>query len=151
MQNYVASYMHSFIECTQQHIPTIPQAIQLVTYKQFSHFIQDRDIDNSLNKHDVVKRQSDQNCQCKDGTPGPSGPPGNKGEMGMEGKQGRKGDTGPPGPRGDAGDRGPRGIIGIQLYNYTNVISGNCMYVLLGDPGYPGPPGLRGESGQKGS
>ena len=31
------------------------------------------------------------------------------------------------------------------------VISGNCMYVLLGDPGYPGPPGLRGESGQKGN
>ena len=68
----------------------------------------------------------------------------------MEGKQGFKGDTGPPGPRGDTGHRGPRGSIGIQPYNYTNIISGNCMYVLLGDPGYPGPPGLRGESGQKG-
>ena len=115
-------------------------------HKQLEKFIiQGRDKGNSLNKHDVVKRQSDQNCQCKDGTPGPRGPPGNKGEMGI------KGDTGPPGPRGDTGDRGPRGIIGIQLYNYTNVISGNCMYVLLGDPGYPGPPGLRGESGHKGN
>ena len=69
------------------------------------------------------------------------------------GMKGAKGDTGPPGPRGDAGHLGPRGPIGIQLYNYTNVIPGNCMYVLLGDPGYPGPPGvtgLRGESGQKG-
>ena len=74
-----------------------------------------------LNKHDVVKRQSDQNCQCKDGSPGPAGPPGDKGEMGIKGL---KGDTGPPGPRGDIGDRGPRGKIGIQLYNYTNVISG---------------------------
>ena len=78
------------------------------------------------------------------------GKQGCKGEMRIKGV---KGDNGPPGPRGDAGDRGPRGRIGIQLYNYTNVISGNCMYVLLGDPGYPGPPGqtgLRGDRGQKG-
>ena len=106
---------------------------------------QDRD---NLNKHDVVKKQTEQNCQCKDGSPGPRGTPGNKGEMGIKGL---KGDTGPPGPRGDAGHRGQRGPIGIQLYNYTNAISGNCMYVLLGDPGYPGPPGLRGDSGQKGN
>jgi len=46
-----------------------------------------------------MKRQSEQNCHCKDGIPGPKGPPGNKGETGMEGKQGRKGDTGPPGSR----------------------------------------------------
>ena len=46
---------------------------------------------NDPNKHDVVKRQSEQNCQCKDGTPGPRGPPGNKGEMGIKGL---KGDTG---------------------------------------------------------
>ena len=65
---------------------------------------QDRDSDNSLNKHDVVKRQSDQNCQCKDGFPGPIGPPGDKGV---------KGDTGPSGPRGDTGYRGQRGPIGI--------------------------------------
>jgi len=73
----------------------------------------------------------------------------------MEGKQGHEVNTGPPGPRGDAGDQTPRGIIGILLYNYTNVISGNCMYaLLLGDPGYPGPSGktgLRGERGQKGN
>ena len=70
--------------------------------------IQDKGIGKNLNKHDVVKRQSDQ-CQCKDGSPGPQGPSGNKGEIGMEGKQGRKGDAGPP---GDVGHRGPRGIIG---------------------------------------
>ena len=66
-----------------------------------------------------MKRQSDQNCQCKDGIPGIRGPPGNKGEMGMEGKQGRKGDTGPPGPRGDPGDRGPQGKIGAYLASYS--------------------------------
>ena len=65
--------------------------------------------DDNLNKHDLVKRQSDQNCQCKDGSPGPRGPPGNKGGIGIKGF---KGDTGPPGLRGDAGDRGPRGMIG---------------------------------------
>ena len=111
---------------------------------QFSNSIQSKD-DNGLNKHDVVKRQTEQNCQCKDGSPGPIGPPGDKGEKGTEGV---KGVTGPQGPKGDTGYRGTRGPIGIQLYNYTNVISGNCMYVLLGDPGYPGPPG---EGGQKGS
>ena len=74
---------------------------------------QDKSHDDTFEKHDVVKRQSEQNCQCKDGSPGPRGPPGNKGEIGMESKQGRKGDTGPPGPRGDAGDRGPQGRIGI--------------------------------------
>ena len=63
--------------------------------------------------HDVVKRQSEQSCQCKDGSPGPIGPPGNKGQMGVEG---RKGDIGPPGPRGDTGYRGPRGTIGIYCY-----------------------------------
>ena len=81
----------------------------------------------SLNNHDVVKRQSVHSCQCTDGTPGPMGPPGNKGEIGIKGF---KGDIGLPGPRGDAGDRGPRGIIGSQLYNYTNVISGNCKYCM---------------------
>ena len=64
------------------------------------------------------------------------------------GIKGVKGDTGQPGQRGDVGDRGQRGMIGIQLYNYINVISGNCMYVpLLGDHGYPGPPGLSGQKG----
>jgi len=60
-------------------------------------------MDKTLNKHDLAKRQSEQNCQCKDGSPGPIGPPGDKGEKGMEGKQGRKGDTG---PKGDAGNQG---------------------------------------------
>jgi len=36
----------------------------------------------------------------------------------------------------------------LSYYVYTNVISGNCMYVLLGDPDYD-PPGLRGERGKK--
>ena len=48
--------------------------------------------DDNLNKHDLIKRQSEQNCQCKDGIPGPRGPPGSEGKVGMEGKQGRKGE-----------------------------------------------------------
>ena len=84
---------------------------------------QNKSNDYTLDQLDVVKRQSGQNCQCKDGSPGPKGPPGNKGEMGVEGKQGHKGDTGPPGPRGDTGDRGPRGIIGI--------ITKLCMHPVL--------------------
>ena len=68
--------------------------------------------DDSLNKHGVVKRQSEQNCQCKDGSPGPRGTPGNKGEVGIKGV---KGDTGPTGPRGDVGDRGSRGLIGSYI------------------------------------
>ena len=59
--------------------------------------------------HDITKRQSGDECQCKDGTPGPRGP---KGDIG---KEGHKGDVGPPGPRGDTGDRGPRGIIGKYM------------------------------------
>ena len=50
-------------------------------------------------------------------------------------------DTGPSGLRGNAGNWGPQGKICIY---YTNVMCGNCMYALLGDPGYPGPPWLRG-------
>ena len=78
--------------------------------------------DNNLSKHDLINRQSEQNCQCKDGIPGPRGPRGSEGKVGMKGKQGRKrkmglkGDTGPPGPRGDAGDRGPWRIIGMPTY-----------------------------------
>ena len=35
----------------------------------------------------------------------------------------------------------------------STIMCGNCMYALLGDPGYPEPPGLRGKSGsgQKGN
>ena len=62
---------------------------------------------DAITTHDITKRQLGNECQCKDGTPGP---PGQKGSIG---KEGRKGDIGPPGPRGDTGDRGPRGIIGM--------------------------------------
>ena len=71
-----------------------------------------------MNKHDVVKRQSEQYCQCKDGNPGPRDPPGSKG---MEGKQGCKEDTGPPGPRGDTGHRGQRGSIGRYAFITCNI------------------------------
>ena len=67
---------------------------------------------------DVTKRQSRDDCQYKDGTPGPRGPPGPKGD---EGKQGRKGDIG---PRGDAGERGPRGEIGM-----VNTCSDSVSYI----------------------
>ena len=89
--------------------------------------------DNTINKHDVVKRQSEENCQCKDGNPGLMGPPGNKGEKGVEGKQGRKGDTGPPGPRGDTGNQGLQGSTGP-----------------MGPPGNKGEKGVEGKQGRKG-
>ena len=63
---------------------------------------------DTANIHDITRRQSGDECQCKDGTPGPRGVPGPKGD---KGKQGHKGDVGPPGPRGDTGDCGPRGEI----------------------------------------
>jgi len=56
-----------------------------------------------------VKRQSGNDCQCTDGTPGPIGPPGRKGDQGTPGVSGPKGSTG---PRGDPGDMGSRGLIG---------------------------------------
>jgi len=59
--------------------------------------------------HHDVKRQSGNDCNCKDGTPGPIGPPGKKGDQGTPGVSGPKGAIG---PRGDPGDRGPRGVIG---------------------------------------
>ena len=102
---------------------------------------QDRGNDNSLNKHDVVKRQSEQNCPCKDGIPGPKGPPGNKGELGL------KGDTGSPGPRGDAGDRGPRGVIGKYLHTQPQMQPKLYSYLVNTTLGYPGPSGERGQKG----
>ena len=60
----------------------------------------------------IKKRQSGNDCHCKDGIPGPIGSPGNKGDQGIPGVPGPKGNTG---PRGDPGDRGPRGLIG-QLH-----------------------------------
>ena len=93
----------------------------------------------TTNIHDIKRRQSGDECQCKNGTPGPRGAPGPKGD---EGKQGRKGDVGPPGPRGDVGppgprgdtgDRGPRGEIGMRIHRYTLYnYSGNFLrfYVL---------------------
>ena len=89
-----------------------------------------KDITENTPIHAVKKKQSEQNCQCKDGSPGPRGPPGNKGEIGIGGKQGNKGDTGPPGPRGDEGDRGPRGRIGDhQAMKLCILLS--CIYMFL--------------------
>ena len=94
-------------------------------FTRFKLYFRFKGENDNPNNHDLIKRQSEQNCQCKDGSPGPSGPPGSKGEMGFKGLKGEKGDkgnigdTGPPGTRGDAGDRGPRGIIGI-VYTYDS-------------------------------
>ena len=55
--------------------------------------IQEKNDDST--QHDVVKRQSKQSCQCKNGIPGPVGPPGNKRDIGS------------PGPRGYTGAQGP--------------------------------------------
>ena len=35
----------------------------------------------------VMRRQADQDCQCKDGIPGAKGSPGKKGETGKRGDQ----------------------------------------------------------------
>jgi len=84
--------------------------------------------------HDIAKRQSGDECQCKDGTPGPRGPPGQKGSIG---KEGHKGDVGSPGPRGDTGDRGPRGVIGMvvthsdSVRNTDNYINCHCMHAIF--------------------
>ena len=61
----------------------------------------------------MVKRQWDQNCQCKDGSPGPRGPPGNKREMAMEGKQKHKGEMG---MKGFKWDTGPPGTMRNNMY-----------------------------------
>ncbi|XP_065914339.1 short-chain collagen C4-like isoform X3 [Dysidea avara] len=92
--------------------------------------------DNTINTHHDVKRQSGNDCQCKDGTPGPIGPPGKKGDQGTPGVSGPKGDTG---PRGDPGDRGPRGLIGDTGLRGP-----------IGQPGEPGMKGAKGDQGDKG-
>jgi len=70
--------------------------------------------DNTINACHDVKRQSGNDCHCKDGTPGPIGPPGKKGD------QGTPGVSGATGPRGDPGDRGPRGLIGDTIHTNTH-------------------------------
>jgi len=85
-------------------------------------FIQSQSVikyDNTINPHDDVKRQSRNDCYCKDGKPGPIGPPGKKGDQGTPGVQGATG------PRGDPGDRGQRGVIGnviayIHIHTHTH-------------------------------
>jgi len=74
--------------------------------------------DNTIDTYHDIKRQSGNDCQCKDGTPGPIGPPGKKGDQGTPGVSGPKGAIG---PRGDSGDRGPRGLIG-------NIITTHVLY-----------------------
>lgn len=49
----------------------------------------------------VVRRQTSDGCQCKDGLPGPRGP------------EGRKGEQGTPGQKGNLGEIGPRGLVGM--------------------------------------
>ena len=70
----------------------------------------------TFNNAAITKRQSQNECECKNGAPGPRGPPGLKGGIG---KEGRKGDVGPLGLRGDVGDRGPRGLIGTAYFTIT--------------------------------
>ena len=68
--------------------------------------------DNDEILHDVLKRQTGNDCQCKDGIPGPKGPPGKKGEMGERGHPGRQG------KRGDKN----YGSHAIVILNFTNYI-----------------------------
>jgi len=52
----------------------------------------------TVNTHHEIKRQSENDCQCKDGEPGP---PGEKGEMGQRGRRGKAGPIGLLNGRGD--------------------------------------------------
>ena len=81
----------------------------------------------------TVKRQTGEQCQCKDGINGPVGPPGEKGVKGdqgmpgVDGVDGTKGDKGDTGPIGDPGIRGPRGPIGTVYIDGMNT----CCYMSL--------------------
>ena len=83
-------------------------------YIIFQSFTSEKDLD-------VVRRQTVQQCQCKDGIDGPPGEKGGKGDQGLPGVDGTKGDKGHAGPIGDPGIRGPRGPIGISDYCIKNV------------------------------
>ena len=105
------------LTCIQFQVVNYVATGHSLHFKLKKLFFQEKN--DNINKHNLIKRQSEQNRQCKDGIQGPRGPPGNKGEMGIKGP---KGDTGYSGPRGDAGDRGLRGRIGVQLCSYTTIL-----------------------------
>jgi len=73
---------------------------------------------DTTNIHKIRRRQSGDECQCKDSIPGPRRVPGPKED---KGKQGLKGDVGPPGPKGDTEDHGPRGVIGMRVHKYIKL------------------------------
>jgi len=50
--------------------------------------------DNDEILYDVLKTQAENDCQCKDGIPGPKGPPGKKGETRQRGHPGQQGKRG---------------------------------------------------------
>ncbi|XP_065912488.1 short-chain collagen C4-like isoform X7 [Dysidea avara] len=102
----------------------------------------------NTNSHQDVKRQSENDCQCKDGAPGPAGEKGQPGEPGKKGRRGQKGPQGPtghPGPQGGLGLKGEQGVPGPAGPPGQKGDKGPS-----GMKGEPGPNGLRGEMGNKG-
>ncbi|XP_065912455.1 short-chain collagen C4-like isoform X3 [Dysidea avara] len=102
----------------------------------------------NTNSHQDVKRQSENDCQCKDGAPGPAGEKGQPGEPGKKGRRGQKGPQGPtghPGPQGGLGLKGEQGVPGPAGPPGQKGDKGPS-----GMKGESGPNGLRGEMGNKG-
>ncbi|KAG9276700.1 collagen alpha-1(XXI) chain-like [Astyanax mexicanus] len=109
---------------------------------------------------------TEEECDCGDGIPGPPGPPGPagppgppglKGEIGqdglpgpdgkpgMKGEQGVTGEPGKSGEKGESGLLGPKGDAGIRGYKGDKGHAG-----LPGRPGLPGPKPPQGEKGEQG-
>ncbi|XP_065912463.1 short-chain collagen C4-like isoform X4 [Dysidea avara] len=99
----------------------------------------------NTNSHQDVKRQSENDCQCKDGAPGPAGEKGQPGEPGKKGRRGQKGPQGPSGMKGESGPNGLRGEMGNKGERGNNGLRG-----FMGPKGELGFPGPQGEFGQKG-
>ncbi|XP_065896073.1 uncharacterized protein [Dysidea avara] len=121
-------------------------------------------VENFHNHDDTTKRQSGDQCQCKDGVPGPKGqkgdegPPGPQGDIGLpgptgdDGRRGLRGEPGHPGDRGPVGAKGDRGARGRRGRVGSRGMTGEKG--LKGDTGLPGPfgePGFEGSKGDKGA
>ncbi|XP_067291571.1 collagen alpha-1(XXI) chain [Pseudorasbora parva] len=88
----------------------------------------------------------DEECDCREGQPGPQGPPGPPGPPGPRGLRGEKGRDGTPGPDGKPGPSGSRGEPGDPGTPGDEGPSGPT-----GAPGLQGPKGERGEQGLPGN
>ncbi|XP_073669277.1 uncharacterized protein [Paramisgurnus dabryanus] len=103
---------------------------------------------------------TEEECDCdqgQPGPPGPAGPPGlkgSRGEKGQEGSSGPDGKTGPqgkigkPGEQGKPGQKGDKGLPGLKGKPGLKGLKGERGG--QGLPGKQGRPGPMGEDGKKG-